>query len=73
MDIDADRSEGVELPVPRLGEMTAKVNESLSSSINVTLLKNGHNKEIIYTGTGRNAVLEFMGTITELINGLKKK
>ena len=42
LDIDADRSEGVELPAPRLGEMTAKVNESLRSSINVNLLrKNG--------------------------------
>lgn len=74
LDIDADRSEGVELPIPRFGEMTAKVNESLRSSINVTLLKkNGHNKEIIYSGTGRNAGLEFMGNITELINGLNKK
>ena len=44
LDIDADRSEGVELPAPRLGEMTAKFNESLRSSINVTLLrKNSRN------------------------------
>ena len=49
LDIDVDRSEGVELPTPRLGEMTAKVNESLRSSINVTLLrKNGHFTELIY-------------------------
>ena len=37
LDIYADRTEGVELPVPRLGEMTAKVTESLRSSINVIL------------------------------------
>lgn len=62
LDIDADGSEGVELPVPRLGEMTAKVNESLRSSINVTLLrKNSHGTELIYSGTGRNAGLEFVG------------
>ena len=73
LDIDVDRSEGVELPTPRLGEMTAKVNESLRSSINVTLLrKNGHFTELIYSGTGRNAGLEFVGDITELIKGLKK-
>ncbi|WP_229388325.1 tocopherol cyclase family protein [Methanosarcina sp. DH2] len=73
LDIDADRSEGVELPAPKLGEMTAKVNESLRSSINVTLLKkNGSGTELIYSGTGRNAGLEFMGDIAELIKGLKK-
>ena len=73
LDIYADRSEGVELPVPKLGEMTAKVNESLRSSINVDFLrKNGHDTELIYSGTGRNACLEFMGEVAELIKGLKK-
>lgn len=73
LDIDADRSEGVELPAPKLGEMTAKVNESLRSCINVTLLKkNGSGTELIYSGTGRNAGLEFVGDIAELIKGLKK-
>lgn len=73
LDIDADRSEGVELPAPRLGEMTAKVKESLRSSINVTLLrKKGSCMEHIYSGTGRNAGLEFVGEIAELIKGLKK-
>jgi tocopherol cyclase len=73
LDIDADRSEGVELPAPRLGDMTAKVNESLRSSIFVTLIrKNGHGRELIYSGTGRNSGLEFVGNIVELIKGLKK-
>ena len=73
LDINADRPEGVELPAPRLGEMTAKVNESLRSSINVTLLrKNSHGTELIYSGTGRNAGLEFVGDVAELIKGLKK-
>ena len=50
LDINADRPEGVELPAPRLGEMTAKVNESLRSSINVTLLTVLHqpDQKIIY-------------------------
>jgi hypothetical protein len=74
LDIDANRSEGVELPVPRLGEMTDKVNESLRSSINVTLLRKNHYcTELIYSGTGRNAGLEFVGDIAELIKGLKKQ
>ena len=71
LDIDSDRSEGLELPVPRLGEMTEKVNESLRSSINVALLrKNDH--YTIYSGTGRNAGLEFVGNVAELIKGLRK-
>jgi hypothetical protein len=73
LDIDADRSEGVELPAPRMGEMSAKVKESLRSSIDVTLLKKkGSCMEHIYSGTGRNAGLEFVGEIAELIKGLKK-
>ena len=73
LEIDADRSEGVELPAPKFGEMTAKVNESLRSSINVTLLrKKSFGTEIIYSGIGRNAGLEFVGNIAELIKGLKK-
>ncbi len=75
LDIDADRSKGVDLPAPKLGEMTAKVNESLNSSINVDLLKKkGSGTELIYSGgTGRNAGLEFVGNITELIKGGLKK
>ena len=73
LDIDADRSEGVELPAPRLGEMTVKVNESLHSSINVALLrKTGSGTKLIYSGTGRNAGLELVGDVTELTKGLKK-
>jgi tocopherol cyclase len=73
LDIDADRAEGVELPAPKLGEMTAKVKDSLRASINVTLLrKNGPGTELIYSGTGRNAGLEFVGDVAELIKGLKK-
>ncbi len=73
LDIDADRSKGVELPAPKLGEMAAKVSESLHSSINVTLLrKTGSGTKLIYSGTGRNAGLELVGDIAELTKGLKK-
>jgi hypothetical protein len=74
LDIYAERAEGIELPAPKMGEMTVKVNESLSSNINVTLFrKNGSSKELIYSGNGRNAGLEFVGNIAELIKGLKKR
>jgi tocopherol cyclase len=73
LEIDADRSEGIELPAPKLGDMTAKVNESLHSSINVTLLrKTGSGTKLIYSGTGKNAGLELVGNVEELIKGLKK-
>lgn len=72
IDINADRSEGIELPAPILGEMTAKVNESLSSNIDVALLKKkSTGTELIYSGKGRNSGLEFVGDIEELIRGLK--
>jgi len=73
LEIDADRSEGIELPAPKLGDMTAKVNESLHSSINVTLLrKTGSDTKLIYSGTGKNAGLELVGDVEGLIKGLKK-
>lgn len=72
LSIVADRSKGVKLPVPRLGEMKAKVDESLHSSISVELLrKNGSRTELIFSGIGRNAGLELVGDITKLTGGLK--
>jgi hypothetical protein len=72
LEINANRSEGIELPAPKLGEMTPKVNESLSSNIDVALLKKkSTGTELIYSGKGRNSGLEFVGDIEELIRGLK--
>ena len=72
MEIDADRIEGVDLPAPSMGEMTSKVNESLKSKINVKFYKrvNGSN-QLKFSGTGRNAGLEFVGDIGELLSGFK--
>lgn len=73
LDIDAERSESVELHAPRLGEMTAKFNESLYSSINAALLKKtGPGTKIIYSETGRNIGLELVGDVEELTKRLKK-
>lgn len=68
--IDASRAEGVDLPAPRLGEMTSKVNESLRSRINIKLfMKKKKGNILLYKGTGRNAGLEFVGDLDELLKG----
>lgn len=70
LQINALRAEGVDLPAPKLGEMTSKVNESLRSKINVKLFQKGKNKDkLLYNGTGRNAGLEFVGDLEELLKG----
>jgi hypothetical protein len=71
LEINAKREEGVDLPAPLLGEMTAKVNETLNSNIKIKFYKkNKENNELIFSGTGRNAGLEFVGDINELLDGL---
>ena len=63
--IDADREKGADLPAPLNGAMTSKVNESLRSKIRVELIDKKR-KTLIFSGTGRNAGLEFVGTTSEL-------
>ncbi|UTB32878.1 MAG: hypothetical protein NKF70_00940 [Methanobacterium sp. ERen5] len=70
LQINALRAEGVDLPAPKLGEMTSKVNESLRSKINIKLYRKEKNtNKLLYQGTGRNAGLEFVGNLEELLNG----
>jgi len=68
LEINAKREYGVDLPAPSLGEMTSKVNETLSSNVNLKFYKKDKD-ELIYSGTGRNAGLEFVGDIDELLKG----
>jgi tocopherol cyclase len=71
LEIYAKREEGVDLPAPKLGEMTAKVNETLSSNIKLKFYKKTKKKnELIFSDTGRNAGLEFVGDIDELLDGI---
>lgn len=70
LNIEALRTEGVDLPAPKMGEMISKVNESLKSEINLELLDKKLNK-IIFSGKGKNSGLEFVGDTDELINGLR--
>ncbi len=71
LEIHAKREEGVDLPAPSLGEMTSKVNETLSSEIKLSFYKKKEDVNIlIFSGTGRNSGLEFVGNIEELLKGL---
>lgn len=70
LEIEAKRTKGVDLPAPNMGEMTSKVNESLKSKISLKLYENN---KLIFSGVGRNAGLEFVGDIQELIKGIKKQ
>jgi tocopherol cyclase len=73
LEISADRQEGVDIPAPKLGDMTAKVKETLKSEIRVSFYqKNRGARETLFSGTGRNAGLEFVGDIDELLRGFKK-
>ncbi len=63
--IYADREKGADLPAPLNGAMTSKVNESLRSKIAVELI-NKKDEHVIFSGTGRNAGLEFVGKTSEL-------
>lgn len=67
--IEANRTDGLDLPAPSMGEMINRVNESLKSGISVKLIQSD---VILYSGEGRNAGLEFVGEISELLDGLKK-
>ena len=70
LEINANRTEGVDIPAPKLGEMTNTVNESLQSQIDIKLSKKEDNEIILlFEGTGRNAGLEFVGDLDELLKG----
>ena len=70
LQINANRAEGVDIPAPKLGEMTNTVNESLQSEINIKLFKEENKEKILlFSGTGRNAGLEFVGDLKELLKG----
>lgn len=73
LEIDAERAAGVDLLAPVMGEMTGRVNESLSSVIHVKLFVKKKNGDVLlFTGAGRNAGLELKGDMVELIKGFKK-
>jgi hypothetical protein len=71
LEITAKREQGSSLAVPVFGEMSSKVNEALKSKIFVKFTAKNDNSAV-FSGTGRNSGLEFVGDINELLRGLGK-
>ena len=65
--VTGHREAGVELPAPKLGEMTARVNESLKSTIDIIFYRKG--SDVMYQGSGTHAGLECVGDMDELAGG----
>ncbi len=70
LEITGQRSEGARLVAPKMDEMTVKINETLDSEIALTFYRKKGN-EVIFSGTGRNAGLEYVGDVEELAGGLQ--
>lgn len=68
--VEAAREKGVDLPAPKLGQMTSKVNESLRSVIQVEL-RDRSTGQTVFQGAGRNAGLEFVGHTADMLAGLR--
>ena len=65
LDITAHRKKATELASPILGYMDGRIEESLTSEIEVTLLNKKNNK-IMLKDIGKNAGLEVAGSVEEL-------
>jgi hypothetical protein len=65
LSLRATRSQGGLLHAPTVTEMTHRLLESLTSTVDVTLTTNGGT--LLFSATGRNAGLEIGGSIDELI------
>lgn len=68
IEVSAKREQGADLPAPKFGEMSSKVNESLKSKIKVVLYDKKQNS-VIFSDYGRNAGLEFAGNVKVLLEG----
>jgi len=68
LEIKAIRDETTELASPILGFMDGRIDESMTSEINV-LLFNKKTQKIVFQDTGRNAGLEVAGKINEILVG----
>lgn len=52
--------------------MSGRINETLTAKIKVSFYRlNGGNKELIFSGVGRNSGLEVVGDSKELLSGIK--
>jgi len=66
--VRAARAQGGELRSPVLGEMSGRIIESLTAHIHIRFYRfEGNESTLLFSGTGRNAGLEVVGSIRELI------
>jgi tocopherol cyclase len=68
VEIEANRVAGADLPAPKLGEMSGKVNEALKSEIRLTFYAD-KSKPPVFSGKGRNGGLEVVGSAEDLLKG----
>ena len=67
LELEANKTSGINLASPIEGSMTGRILESITSKIHVRLFKLHKNtEEIIFEGTGRNAGLDIGGQLEEL-------
>jgi hypothetical protein len=72
LEVEAVKAKGAELVSPILGEMTGRINETLTAKIKVSLYRlNGEKRELVFSGVGRNSGLEVVGDLKELLSGIK--
>ncbi len=69
LDITGHRAGGARLVAPKMGEMTVKIDETLDSEIALVFYRK-KGREVIFSGTGINAGLEYVGDVEELARGL---
>lgn len=64
LEITAEKAAGGKLVSPISGNMTGKVNESIQATVKVAFYSG---KDLLFSGTGRNAGLEVAGPVEELL------
>lgn len=72
MEIRGTRAQGARLMAPKAGGMTVRISETLDSSIHLSLCRK-KGGETLYSGTGRNAGLEYVGDVRELTAKLSRR
>lgn len=70
LEVTGHRAHGAPLVAPKMGGMTVRIDETLDSEISLVFYRRqGH--EVMLSGTGRHAGLEYVGDVGELVEGLR--
>ena len=67
LEVEAHKTEGVDLLSPKEGSMTGRILESITAELNVKLIEFVDNKEkVIFEDKGRNAGLDIGGEVEKI-------